>query len=210
MKLPRFIRPENKAFVCAAAAAAVMGLYVASNHDPIFTPRPLPYLWIDGVVPFLPWTSWIYVSAFALIPIAFFNARTQLAAHRLFYSFLALGAISTLFFVLLPTSYPRYRFPLPEGLSLAQSLPLVIIRTFDRVINCAPSLHVSGTVLACLALVSAKNKRVAIYVIWTLIVALSTMTTKQHYFVDVVAGALLAAAVHRFVFLRISLKKSDS
>ena len=79
-----------------------------------------------------------------------------------------------------PTTIPRpaARNPAFEALWL-----------FDVPTNCFPSLHVALATIA--AFFWPRQRRMA--TIWAAGIALSTLTTKQHYAIDVVGGLIVSA-----------------
>ena len=78
-----------------------------------------------------------------------------------------------------------------------------LIVSMDQPINCIPSLHAGMTVFAMLfahrilAPEPAPLRRILLTLgwIWTILILYGTLATKQHYFLDLPAGALLAWAV---------------
>src|SRR6185312_379886 len=62
--------------------------------------------------------------------------------------------------------------------------------------NLFPSLHVGHSLLV--ALLYRKHARAGTWLVWTgaLLISASTVLIKQHYVVDVLAGALLAGACY--------------
>ncbi|MBI3557850.1 MAG: phosphatase PAP2 family protein [Deltaproteobacteria bacterium] len=187
-----------------AAGTFALSLYMASNHLLLFEPRYLPFTSIDQVVPFVPASIWIYFSAFILIGIPYFAENRIKEAKKYLEAFFIIAGISVVIFWLWPTTYPRARFPLPAGVDFLTAYIFTSMRSLDSMTNCAPSLHVSGSYIAALSLwSSARSKpRTLFFFVWATIVAVSTMSTKQHYFFDVVSGLLLAVAAHAYVFNR--------
>jgi membrane-associated phospholipid phosphatase len=59
--------------------------------------------------------------------------------------------------------------------------------------NCCPSLHVSLSSLACYGLYNSVSRFRSIFVIWPILIWISTLTTKQHYLIDVLGGILVGA-----------------
>ncbi|MBI4042683.1 MAG: phosphatase PAP2 family protein, partial [Deltaproteobacteria bacterium] len=65
--------------------------------------------------------------------------------------------------------------------------------------NCCPSLHVATVYICCLPyLYEQKGKFICLF-LWASAIAISTLTTKQHYFIDIVAGLGMAVLMH-FIF----------
>jgi membrane-associated phospholipid phosphatase len=65
---------------------------------------------------------------------------------------------------------------------------------------CFPSFHVIWAILCAAALWTYKPLRVPVALVYGLII-LSTMTTGWHYFIDVVAGAVVALLSLKASFL---------
>jgi membrane-associated phospholipid phosphatase len=71
----------------------------------------------------------------------------------------------------------------------------------DPPYNCFPSIHVAHSSVSALACFRVHRRLGLIAAFCALLVALSTLFTKQHYVADLVAGILLALAAYT-VFLR--------
>src|SRR4051794_21064360 len=65
------LKRKNKQAYGVLAGVFTMGLYLASNHFPIFKPALLTFTPIDHAMPFLPESIWVYFSAFVLIGIPY-------------------------------------------------------------------------------------------------------------------------------------------
>jgi membrane-associated phospholipid phosphatase len=63
----------------------------------------------------------------------------------------------------------------------------------DRPVNCVPSLHVANACVCALALQREGSTWHYGAPVWLALIMLSTLTTKQHFVIDVLAGVLLAA-----------------
>jgi len=74
---------------------------------------------------------------------------------------------------------------------------LRLLYFLDPPLNLFPSLHLALAFLAALAAVRVRSLLGVVAVIWTLCIAVSVCTTKQHFAVDAAAGLALAALVHR-------------
>lgn len=147
----------------------------------------------DLAIPFLPWTVSIYVGTFLYWAISFLlilrsgteNAFRFLCAHCM--SLL----IALVFFLLLPTTNTR---PQIEGGGL-WNFGMRLIYALDTPDNLFPSLHCELSWLCFLGLKKVENvptggKRFAL--IFSLLIFVSTLTTKQHILLDVFGGWLIA------------------
>ena len=153
---------------------------------------------LDLAIPFLPWTVSIYVGTFLywlLATVAILrggkdNAFRFLCAHMV--SLLA----ALLFFLLLPTTNTR---PILQGHGLWE-WGMGLVYALDSPDNLFPSLHCELSWLCCRCLgqtqeVSKFRKRAAL--VFTLLVFVSTLTTKQHILMDVVGGWLIGELAYR-------------
>ena len=108
--LPIFMTQANKYWVGAFLASVAIALYLPANHFHFFPPQLLPLSWIDGNVPFLPYSVWVYVSEYIFFVAVYFTCRDMVNLNKYFYSFLVLQTISVLIFLIWPTTYPREQF----------------------------------------------------------------------------------------------------
>jgi membrane-associated phospholipid phosphatase len=66
--------------------------------------------------------------------------------------------------------------------------------------NCFPSVHVSITSLVVMAVWRCRRRWGVVYACWTLLIVVSTLTTKQHYALDILGGMAMAAMVYLIAF----------
>lgn len=168
-------------------------LYLATNRFPVFEPSTLPLLFKEEFVPYLGWTAFVYNSFLIQLPLAIFVVPKNAGYGRAVTS--AIGMIFTHFiiFFLFPTTYPR-----PEG--NGGCWVMVLVHLFDTPNNCFPSLHVATATYASLVVWRTMGVKPGIAMLsWSVLVSVSTLTTKQHYLLDVFSGWALAAAFVMFV-----------
>jgi membrane-associated phospholipid phosphatase len=184
--------------VIIAGGLAIIGLYALSarlNHG---EPTRLVESVIDSWIPFLPWTIWIYISDYPLLMLAILlpsDRRRSEAAYGL----LLAALIGLVIFTLWPTSIIR------SSPSLAGITGLLwkLVYAIDTTTNACPSLHVANTCIAARALYGKGGVWRLVAPVWASVVIVSTLTTKQHYFIDVPAGVLVGIvciAITRFGF----------
>jgi membrane-associated phospholipid phosphatase len=193
--VPIWVGPKWKWRVGWSACALVAFLYLLANRYSFWPPAALPLTALDLRVPFLPWTIWIYLSGIFYLPTAYFLCRCVVCMNKHLYSFVALAVIGALIFAFAPTTYPRELFPLPEGVDALTSAAFRLMRAVDRPTNCAPSLHVAIACLVALGFLEDQRRYFPWMAAWAVLLAVSTLTTKQHYVGDVQSGAVLAALV---------------
>lgn len=204
--LPIFLTSKNKYFLSILWVIIGATLYLTTNHFPIYPPRTLPMTWLDLAIPFLPWTVWVYNTEFFLFFSAYILSKDRLNANRYLYSFLTLQIISVTIFLLWPTTYPRHLFPLPEGVDSVTRSFFANFRDVDAPTNCLPSMHVASVFISAFLFIDEQRKKLPFFFWWAVLISFSTLTTKQHYVADVVAGFALASLVwvfyHRVVPFR--------
>jgi len=168
-------------------------LYFASNRQTLVPAHALPLTVVDSGMPFLPWTGWIYAAVFVMPLFACWTVETDEDVRALVMSFLGMASLDTLLFLVYPTVYP-----LPGmGSASWAGIPLALVRFFDTAKNCFPSQHVAAAFLTALHVRRFSKSWGAANLLLAAAIAISTLTTKQHYLWDVIAGALMAGAAYR-------------
>jgi len=129
-------------------------------------------------IPFLAWTIVPYWTSDLLYAASFLTCRTKTEIDRLGFRLLAIQVISVCFFVLFPLKM-TVSAPVLDGFygTLFQTLV-----SFDLPYNEAPSLHVS------LAYILWRQFRGPYWGAWFVLIAVSTLTTYQHHFIDLPTG----------------------
>lgn len=200
--IPLFLTRENKYPVGWAMYAFAAGLYLISNHFHLFEPQMLPMTWIDRALPFMPNTIWIYLSEILLFATTYILSRDHVNLNKYVCSFIALQIVSVGIFAAWPTTFPRAQFPLPEDVNSLTYYAFHALRQADSPANCSPSLHVSGVYLSSFIFLDEQPRKFPFFFVWATAIALSTMTTKQHYFIDITTGFVMAVIVfwtfHRY------------
>jgi len=153
---------------------------------------------MDTEIPFVPEFVWIYHT---LIPVTAATCFILFHDKKLFslmtYGNLAAGAVLCIFYVLIPSYYPREAY---VDTSTISGMLVELTRGIDGANNTFPSGHVTFSwLLAYFVGLSEKGKqylslRVA-YFCWAALIAASTLTLKQHYLIDVLSGVALASII---------------
>ena len=147
----------------------------------------------EPLLPFLPWTIWIYLGIIPWCAIVYYlvSQRERREADRFFAALILSRLICLLFFILFPTHIER---PELSGNSLSMLL-LKLLYLFDTPDDLFPSAH---CLLAWLCWVGVRGKKdllLALRVGALLLAAavcVSTLTVRQHVLADIFAGILLA------------------
>ena len=169
-------------------AAFVAALYLLPLHVRFVQPTPLSPTSVDRAVPFLDWTIWIYYSYGFFLLLPFAVSRDEGRAAGALYALMANSIVAVLIFLIWPTSGVVQQ-PTIGGISGLLWDGLLAV---DRPTNCFPSLHVANTCICALALRRESNAWRYVAPVWALLIVVSTLTTKQHFAVDLLGGAVLA------------------
>ncbi|MCR5094999.1 MAG: phosphatase PAP2 family protein [Lachnospiraceae bacterium] len=147
----------------------------------------------DAWFPLIPWTVVIYIGAFALWIINYILACHQdtETAYRLLSADFAAKIVCLLCFMILPTTNVR---PEIAGDGFWE-MGMQLLYAADAADNLFPSIHCLTSTFCVIAV--RENPRIPVwYKVFSLLFAaaicVSTLTTKQHVVVDVIAGVLLA------------------
>lgn len=159
----------------------------------------VPETALDRAIPFSAAGIWLYLSFFALIPLAYLlaDARRLPWLER---SMQACALVSGAVFLAWPTTlhYP----PLADG-SLPASVQHLLI-SLDSSQNCLPSLHGALTLLSVWALAEARRPvRTLLAAAWGVGVLYATIQTRRHVALDLSAGVtvglLCGLAIRHFL-----------
>ena len=174
-----------------AAALVQSTLYFGIGHLTLSRSTELLRTRLDDAIPFWPWTSWFYLPIYAsifIMAIAGFRRRSMFnRALKAVALVMFLGALGHL---CVRAEYPR---PIlhPPYPSLSYAF-MAWVQRIDRPGNVFPSLHVAQTSTLAFLLCHDRPVLGRVAVVLGALLAISTMTTKQHFIADVVSGYLLA------------------
>ena len=176
---------------------AVLSFFLAGyfffGHFYIQEPQTLPLTWIDKNTPLMPWTIWVYISEYLIFFLLIFYTKTPQLMKRMIVAFSLCLSGSFIVFFFYPTLLPAYyRLHLEAGEFNLNIWMFNLIKTIDVPGNCFPSLHVAICFLAGFVFLDVAPRRAFILILWTVMICVSTLTTKQHYFYDIPSGFLLA------------------
>jgi membrane-associated phospholipid phosphatase len=170
-------------------------VYLWVLRHPSSPPTLMPVMLVDQWIGFFPaalpvyFSLWIYVS---LAPALLDNSRELLGYVA---AAVAQSAIGLGIFFLWPTAV------LPLELEWSRYPGFAFLKTIDASGNACPSLHVAFAILAAAWIRRTLSQTGAGVVprlfnwLWCLGIIYSTIATRQHVFLDVVAGAVLGSGV---------------
>jgi membrane-associated phospholipid phosphatase len=159
----------------------------------------VPAIAFDGVIPLVPAWSLVYGALYAfLIALPVFVVREEEHLRRTVRAYLAVWITAYACFLAYPTIAPRPEVIPEQGFG---AWGLDLLYGMDPPYNCFPSLHVAHSFVSALTCLRV-HRRVGIVAIGgAILVSLSTLFSKQHYVLDVIAGALMALVAY-VVFIR--------
>ena len=165
-------------------------LYFTLQRVIFFVPQHFRLSRIDDLIAFDPRWTFVYQSLYLFLPLPWLaTSREQL--DRYARGFFMLTIVSFLFFFAFPIEGPR-----PN--EMANSTLYRLLVSYDRNLNAFPSLHAAlavYTLLLAFRIMPRQRIVIAIFgTLWIALVLYATLATKQHYFIDVIAGAVLAIA----------------
>ncbi|WP_043711334.1 phosphatase PAP2 family protein [Corallococcus macrosporus] len=147
-------------------------------------------------IPFMPSWALVYVSMDVLLLLSLFIFRTWRDMVPFALALCAETALAAVCFLLLPV---EVAWP-PRVVEGAWAGVFQLADTMNLERNYLPSLHVAFACTAALAYAErAGALGRAVFALWALAIAVSTLLIHEHHVVDVVAGALLAWGTWRWV-----------
>ena len=188
MRLP-FFKNSQKIWMGPLGILAFIIFYMTPNHIHLFVPSYLPMFSFEKAIPFMDWTVWVYVSDYLYIGLAFMLFSEKENMNKIYYSQMLLLFVSMIIFFMLPTTYPR---PMAVEYSGITGMMLNLLHSSDTPGNACPSIHVAMTFLAGFGFLKEKRYLLTVFMIWAILISLSTITVKQHYVLDVVSGFIVA------------------
>ena len=178
--------------VTGALVVFLIPMYFVIGQLTASRPHYQPYTWLDHAMPL--WPAWIfvyatlYVCAF-VVPILVVRGRPLIAQTLRGYLFVIL--VSYAIFWVYPTVAPRVDNPSANGIA---ERALQLFYDIDQPYGCFPSLHVAYSVVGAFACYRMHQTLGRGMLAWSVLIAVSTIYTKQHFAVDAVAGGVLGIA----------------
>ena len=143
---------------------------------------------IDDWIPYRP--NWVWIYSFLYYPvILYINWTVESPGQftRVAISYLLLLFLQMAFFLLFPVVTPESWRATNKQRTYSERF-LAFVQRFDAASNSFPSMHVSVAMLTALHLDASLGPWVFAF---PMMIALSCLFTKQHYVVDLPAGAAL-------------------
>ena len=170
----------------------VYQFYFWCQRNHLTAPRELR-LRLDDWIPY--WPSWVWIYSCIYYPlILYLNFVMESPRHftHVAMSYVLLLGLQMAFFVLFPVTTPEHWRSFNRQRTLSERF-LALVQRFDARSNSFPSMHVSVAMLTSLHLLPQLG---VLAFAFPLLIALSCLFTKQHYLLDLPAGAALGWVVH--------------
>jgi membrane-associated phospholipid phosphatase len=167
--------------------------YFWCQRNPLRPARELR-LPLDDRIPFRP--AWVWIYGFLYWPGVLYTNWVLESSRQFVYlalSFLGLLAMQMAFFILFPVATPESWRAMNGGRTWSERF-LAFVQRLDARSNSFPSMHTSVATLTALYLQPHLG---AWAFIFPVAIALSCLFTKQHYVVDLPAGAALGWLAYR-------------
>ena len=164
--------------------------YLLANHASADHYR-IPFILNEERIPFMPWTAIIYLSLFIQGCIIVYSVNRSMLLNVVnVMSILVLTHVAG--FLLFPTEYPREQYP-------TDNILIQYLRLIDTSANCLPSFHVGSTFFFAVcyhkgALKISGNFKILMW-LWSIAIIISTLTTKQHYVLDICASLIVTGLI---------------
>jgi membrane-associated phospholipid phosphatase len=186
------------------ALMLIVPIYIVIAEWVIDRPVHAPELALDRVLPLRPIWAPVYGTLYLfLILLPIFVVRQEELIRRTLFAYLTIWLVAYVCFLEYPTIAPR-----PAGVAGESFVVwgLRFLYSADPPFNCFPSLHVAHSFVSAAACSRVHRGVGLAAAACATLVGVSTLYTKQHYVLDVVAGVLLAAGAAA-VFLRPALRE---
>jgi membrane-associated phospholipid phosphatase len=178
-------------------------------RHPLSAATVMPAIWIDGLVPFSPRSFPLYASLWVYVALGPALAKDGVEVASWGAASFAMAVIGLGLFIVLPTTVPD------PAIDWSRYPSLAFLKRVDVSGNACPSLHAAFAVFSAVVLhrqltaVRAPRILLACNALWCLGIVYSTIATRQHVALDVIAGAVLAGAAS-IVYVRASREPSRS
>jgi membrane-associated phospholipid phosphatase len=167
--------------------------YFWCQRHPLGPPREFRFA-LDRRVPY--WPSWVWIYSLLYYPAILYVNWVVASSREFVYlagSFLGLLAMQMACFVLFPVATPESWRRINRRRTWSERF-LAFVQRLDARSNSFPSMHTSVAMLTALHLQPHLGAWVYLFPV---LIGLSCLFTKQHYVVDLPAGAALGWLAHR-------------
>jgi membrane-associated phospholipid phosphatase len=164
-------------------------------RHPVSPVTVMPLTVVDRAIPFQPGSLYVYLSLWVYVSLApaLLKSHRELTSYGLATS--VLSGVGLAIFLIWPTAVP------PSDIDWSLYPSIAFLKDSDQAMNACPSMHVAFAVFTAMWLARVLREMGAGAVLlsingaWCLAIIYSTIATRQHVALDVVAGAALGWCV---------------
>lgn len=146
---------------------------------------------VDDYIPLITEFTWIYLSYFVfllLLVIFFIKQKLHREMTKVLFGIGIACITAYLFYAFFQNSVIR-----PDIVSKNISDDLyLLLNTKINIYNAFPSLHVAISLICLHGLFVVRSKFFKIAAVWVFLIIISTVLTKQHYFLDIIGGVIVS------------------
>lgn len=176
------------------------GFYSVDWHNHLLWKEGMPFYSlitaVDRSVPFTPQWVWVYLLYYPFCFMPLFLLNNMDTFRRVAGAYLLEFVLAFIVFLSFPVKMIR-PVVVPDTLS---TKAVGIIYRIDPGFNVFPSLHVANSLLVALIFYRYNRRLGIFFILIACLISASTLFVKQHYFLDIVAGALDTAIVYPLFF----------
>ena len=185
--------------ILALVVFAWMIMYFFVNRLPVQAERRLDLgTALDRSTPFLPQFIPVYFSTYPFVLLPFFIVHDERLFYIMLTSFAAISVCATAIHALVPSKIERVE---QQDASTPSGWMLGLFQKTCKPHGNFPSMHVGLSVPVVVATFLVAGPLIgSLTLFWTVLIALSTLFTKQHYILDVLAGFLGGCVILALVF----------
>ena len=152
----------------------------------------------DRKTPYWPLFALVYFSTYVFVVQPFFVLTDARQFYLMLASFIAISVISSLIHATVPSKIERIEQVTAGGLS---GWMLGMFQKTCKPYGNFPSMHVGLSVPVVVANFMVAGPVIgSLTLVWAVLIALSTLFTKQHYILDVLAGVLGGSIIFALTF----------
>lgn len=176
-------------------------LLIVGGYQIYFTPQRRPWRKaielpsaLDNKIPFVPEWVWVYsILYYPIILLLVVTIDDYRSFNMTVFSFILLLFLQIFAFYIFPVRTP-HEWRNFDNKTMSTRL-LALVHKYDSASNCFPSMHVSVATLTALHLNNNLSEVIGVTsllsFLFPILIAISTLFTKQHYVIDIPPGAVL-------------------
>ena len=153
---------------------------------------------LDGKIPFVPQLALVYFSTYIFVIQPFILLSDARQFYGMLVSFGSITVLASLVHAIVPSKIERNEILVTDDVS---SKMIALFQKTCKPYGNFPSMHVALSVPVVGAnFMVAGPTAGSISLVWAILIALSTLYTKQHYILDVLAGLIGGVLVYSLTY----------